>query len=455
MADHSVFFVVLGDKTFQLPVSILLSQIDQSLSSNWNDLSFTVEGGIRLNPQFPPSLSEHIPNEDMVYLMRAGLTNLYKLGHTTQPKERLDKTQTHNHEKVHYVAMCRGGKDEEENFHKKYAARQVRVGRGKEWFELNEHEVLSLKMEMWKLRGNSTSKEISLPPSSSQVEPFHHPKEELTSSAPNFLKIFEGSKVPSYLSHPDNVIRTNIFFKREPSERVDFLINNFLAVYSKAGVQQKAVLKLTYFGLSNDLAAITDMLSCRTFSTENREIAHFTLMATAIYNRNSDLRDLVIKRGFSDYIDGVMLAARYGSMSNVEFFVSLGTRPWISGLKAAISGDNLTTIEYFLAKSKKNWHDVKVMAESEGSLNILETCFHRCPEFCTSYQDLTMTPLEITPTYANNLRYFLLKYWNIRKITLPNIPSIYSRKGNITIAFSGTTEFQIFENDKGITIQRC
>ena len=80
----------------------------------------------------------------MIYVIRAGNTNHYKIGYTERPiEERLKENQTGSPDKLSVVFACDGDELKEQAIHADLI--QFRTNGGTEWFCLNESQIENLK----------------------------------------------------------------------------------------------------------------------------------------------------------------------------------------------------------------------------------------------------------------------------------------------------------------------
>jgi len=79
----------------------------------------------------------------MIYLIRSGDTNAYKIGYTaSHPVNRVRELQTGSHDELSLIATIEGDRDKEKEIHCKYNSKRIRSNG--EWFSLEIQEVLSL-----------------------------------------------------------------------------------------------------------------------------------------------------------------------------------------------------------------------------------------------------------------------------------------------------------------------
>jgi hypothetical protein len=75
---------------------------------------------------------------DNVYLIKAGESKRYKIGHTRRkPSERVAELQTGNHERLSLIATCPGGEPVEKALHTRFLGKR---GLG-EWFEFSDEDL--------------------------------------------------------------------------------------------------------------------------------------------------------------------------------------------------------------------------------------------------------------------------------------------------------------------------
>src|SRR5262245_11178792 len=81
----------------------------------------------------------------MIYILRAGSTDCYKIGYTAHdsPQLRRKACQTGNHEPLHVVVCLEGTEDDEAALHRDLAAYQIPHA-GTEWFRLTLQQVQEL-----------------------------------------------------------------------------------------------------------------------------------------------------------------------------------------------------------------------------------------------------------------------------------------------------------------------
>lgn len=103
---------------------------------------------IEIDIQNNIEISEPIPHIDNVYLMRVGNKNVYKIGHSKDPKERLKDIQTSNYKPIFLIACCPGGSSLEKYFHNKYSSENIHL----EWFRFDNKQLKEILEEYTQIR---------------------------------------------------------------------------------------------------------------------------------------------------------------------------------------------------------------------------------------------------------------------------------------------------------------
>lgn len=80
----------------------------------------------------------------LIYFLKAGSTSKYKIGYTTNIKQRITKLQIGCPDTLHLVALWNGDTRLERKIHQRYRHHRVRG----EWFRLSEGEALDLVINM-------------------------------------------------------------------------------------------------------------------------------------------------------------------------------------------------------------------------------------------------------------------------------------------------------------------
>lgn len=141
------------------PVSIVIdgkqisTTMTVSIPSEYQNKDFVLEsvsdGHINFKTvDIDADIAKPIDNCDMTYLVRAGNTRKYKIGHTTKLSKRLSVMQTSNPKPLRVTSLSPGGIPFEDELHEKYKKQRI----SGEWFVLEKYQATEIKIEMMKRR---------------------------------------------------------------------------------------------------------------------------------------------------------------------------------------------------------------------------------------------------------------------------------------------------------------
>lgn len=124
----------------------VVSWADVEIPKEYEGLNFVAVGETWncLNVEIGLDAADPIPGIDMTYLILGGDGRRYKIGHTTDLKDRMRKIRLGDPDNK-CIAICPGGRPFEQELHKRFHTDRF----GGEWFRLEPQQVISLRYEMW------------------------------------------------------------------------------------------------------------------------------------------------------------------------------------------------------------------------------------------------------------------------------------------------------------------